>query len=352
MYKVLILSSSLNSGNAGYRLRMLNGLFYNLNSSQVKTTIKLLSVFGLLHLLTARYDLVILHKSFKPSALLAALICRIRDIHFAYDSCDSPYLNINLPFIPLQFTRQAWSIIAYSAVISLSSSVFVPTRALGLSINHPNVHVIPDVNDEIDIPFDDLTIHHSTRAQSGQPTNLTLLWYGSEGSADSFQGVDELISSLDEIRELQHSIAKFIIVSNLSCEKRKKIARLFHELNISLAYHEWDPSLLPSLISEADYVYLPAISSFKTFYKSDNRVSLANMCGAYVICGQRQSYLDYILTGQHGAKISRLRDGIDYFQSPDRLDRLRISKSSRALNDSRKKLWKATIESIVFVKSQ
>lgn len=346
MHRLLIVASSLDSRNAGFRLRMLNGILYNVNTFEFEVRKKRLSRSILFYLLTSNYDALVLHKSIRPAALLAAIICRMRRKVFIYDSCDPPYLNLNIPTFSLQVFKYLWFIISYSSLIALSSSVFVPSQSLFLSIRHDSVYLVPDVNDQ-HFPLSHQPVKSSVvQTTPSQFRNLVLLWYGSEGSSGSFQGIDELIASFDEVLEVKALISKFIIVSNLSSEKHKQITLLFAESSIPFVYKDWSTLVLSESFLEADFVYLPSIDSIKTFYKSDNRVSLANMHGALVVCGSRQSYLDYIIANQCGARAARLSEGIKYFRCLDQINTAKVSAQAHMLNESRKKIWIQTLKSI------
>ena len=339
-------SSKASNSTAGLRLRLINGIVDNTFFLGINVFFLSSSFQSYIRLIRSPRPLLIIHKMVSLAGLFAAVICRLKGGRIVFDVCDNPFPSLDMlsgdGLTPaLQLTRY----LLFSAMSSIANKITVSSLSLSFSFATPKTVLLYDIFDQPQSAAASLLAPKSRNSPSGPPAKYSILWYGSAGSSNSFQGIDELLHSSEQVHLNRHRIAKFYVVSNLQKHAELRLADRLDLPPGTLIYNKWTPDFFLELCGLIDCVYLPTLDSFKTFYKSENRVAYAVANGLPVICGSRDSYLAYAERNPSAVFCGSLDRGLAWLDSLSAHDVTLASNRALALNRMYQAQWASFLDS-------
>ena len=347
MIVFLMVSPNASSSTAGYRLRLINGIVNNPSLVGVKVRFLSSSFPSCIRLSRFPRPLLIIHKIVSFSALFAAIICRLKGGCIVFDVCDNPFPSLDmLSGDGLAPVLQLIRCLLFSAMSSIANKITVSSQSLLFSFATPKTVLLYDIFDEPQSGSASLgpPAPKSRYSPHGSPPKYSILWYGSAGSSNSFQGIDELLHSSEQLHVCRHKLDKFYVVSNLQKDAELCLADRLDLPPCTLIYKKWTPDFFRQLFGVIDCVYLPTLDSFKTFYKTENRVAYAVANGLPVICGSRNSYLAYAESNPGAVFCGSLDKGLLWLDSLSTYDLTMASNRAFALNRVYQGQWSSFID--------
>jgi hypothetical protein len=345
MIVFLMASPNASSSTAGYRLRLINGIVNNSCLVGISVFFLSSSFRSYIRLFRSPRPLLIIHKTVSFAGLFAAITCRLKRGHIVFDVCDNPFLSLDM--LSGDGPAPAFRLIRYllfSAMSSIANKITVSSQSLSFSFAAPKTVLLYDIFDQPQSVSASLPAPKSRNSPYGSPSKYSILWYGSAGSSNSFQGIDELLHSSHQVHLCRHRIDKFYVVSNLQKSAELSLEDRLDLPQGALIYKKWTPDFFLELLGVVDCVYLPTLDSFKTFYKTENRVAYAVANGLPVICGSRDSYLAYAERNPGAVFCGSLDKGLVWLDSLSAHDVALASKRAVVLNRMNQAQWASFLD--------
>ena len=349
MIVFLMASPNASNSTAGYRLRLINGIVNNPSLAGVTVLFLSSSFHSYIRLSRSPRPLLIIHKTVSFGALFAAIICRLKRGRIVFDVCDNPFPSLDM--LSGEGLAPAFQLLRYllfSAMSNIANKITVSSQSLLYSFSAPKAVLLYDIFDEPQSGAGCLGLLSAPKppySPYGFPSKYSILWYGSAGASNSFQGIDELLHSSEQVHMCRQKIAKFYVVSNLQKRAESSLADRLDLLPGTLIYKKWTPDFFGELFGVIDCVYLPTLDSFKTFYKTENRVAYSVANGVPVICGSRDSYLAYADRNPGAVFCGSLDKGLAWLDSLSAHDVTLASKRAVALNSMYQAQWASFLDS-------
>ena len=231
--------------------------------------------------MTAKYDVVILSKTYDPAHVDLAKRLKGNRQKVIFDLSDNHFYN---PKGLKQYVEAATNLdrmLAQADVIT-TCSTFLAEIVRGRPSCKSNVAVVEDAVEPLDV------VRGNSRKAPAE--RLRMLWFGSHGSPNSDSGLADLARLKSHLKEVTLPADSLLTVMS-----NNRAAFQKHEASIGMParYLDWDQDKFSTLLSSTDVVVLPITPTPFSNSKSNNRLATALWFGIPVIADEIPAYSSF-----------------------------------------------------------